>query len=293
MSSNLALSSVELLVKDSVVASLCRHGRKKMKQLEKDFSVAVALDRRKGILTIRGNVQSVEEAQKVVAVMSGPRIRVPAPLWAELLRTRTVDGPACLVESMQTACGCRVHIERTRHEVRIFGDETSVMKAEATLARLGPLCIEHLIPVKDSGKLSSSSLELLSQQLDVSLRLETDAVALLGMQDNVQRATAAIKEYIDNPESHPLSSTVAMKQQQKMESVLVPMKGGGGLSELDTTESMSSFTDSPDSTEDGRSQHRRRPAAHQVAQREPKQQLQSEKREQPSSSQESDGSQAS
>lgn len=197
---------VELPLDPCVLASLCRRGRKKLKQLERDYPVHVLLDRQHQFLAVTGPEDAVAQVKKVVNAMVGPRIKVRAPLWAELLRTRSLPEPECLVETVQSLCDCRVHIERSQHEVRIFGEEASIQQAEAMLRKMESTCIEKSIPVRDVSVLSAKALEDLADDHSVSLRLDATSVALLGTKDNVERAAVPVQEYVRSPGKPPRSA---------------------------------------------------------------------------------------
>mmetsp|Transcript_41208 Transcript_41208/g.132704 ORF Transcript_41208/g.132704 Transcript_41208/m.132704 type:complete len:469 (-) Transcript_41208:413-1819(-) len=198
--------TVDLALDDAVFAAFCRRGRKRLKEMQNTYSVALRLNRDRCQLQVTGKASAVAAVKKHVAMMSGPRRMVSAALWAEFMRTRTIQGTEALIERLQEGCGCRVHIERSQHEVRIFGDSEAVAKADKLLEDLASQCTQSEVGVADRSALSARALDALARSSGVSLRVEQDCVMVLGMQDAVAKAIGPLREYIGDPTSHPLHS---------------------------------------------------------------------------------------
>mmetsp|Transcript_152601 Transcript_152601/g.487582 ORF Transcript_152601/g.487582 Transcript_152601/m.487582 type:complete len:488 (+) Transcript_152601:1-1464(+) len=198
------MACTELPLDDAVFTSFCRRGRKRLRQMQETFGVTLRLDRQQLVLRVIGPASNVQTVSQHVATLSGPRRPVPAPVWAELMRTRTLQGPEALVERLQDACGCRIHIERSDREVRIFGDEEAVAKADQLLDELALKCTQDMIPISDSSTLSGPTLQVLAQKARVSLRVEPCRLVVYGLKDLVAEALVPLREYVEAPTSHPL-----------------------------------------------------------------------------------------
>jgi len=197
----------DIVLDDATLATFCRRGRRRLRDLQASCNVTLRLDRVRSLLRVTGAAENIDMVRKQLATMNGPRRAVPAAVWAELMRTRTMSGSEeALIEMMQEKCGCRVHIERSRHEVRIFGDEEGVRKADEILSELATQCAQACVPINDSAQLAGASLQALAHQCGVSLRIEQCRVIVFGRKTSLMKAVEELRSYIADPAGHPLAS---------------------------------------------------------------------------------------
>jgi len=128
---------------------------------------------------------------------------VPAALWTELMRTRTLanDADEGLVAWLQQQSGCRIHIERERQEVRIFGPGEEVVVAERLLEDLAERCGEEHVAV-DTAALDKLGLLALAESCGVTLRVETGQLTVLGLRPAVAQAVQALRRHITSPNAY-------------------------------------------------------------------------------------------
>lgn len=140
---------VEIHLDSELLNILCRRGRRRLRLIQTDCGVGARLDRARSVLHVSGSEAAVQDVRRQLSSLRGPRKAVSPAVWAELMRTRTLadsseDG---LVAWLQQESGCRIHIERTRQEVRIFGPNEDVAVAEQMLEELERSCTEDLAQV--------------------------------------------------------------------------------------------------------------------------------------------------
>ncbi|CAK0840364.1 unnamed protein product, partial [Prorocentrum cordatum] len=115
-----------------LLSILCRRGRRRLRLLQLETRANIWIDRGRGVLHASGPEAALGELQRQLASLRGPRKNVSAAVWSELMRTRTnsKDPEEGLVARLQQESGCRIHIERDRHQVRIFGPSDEVRVCE-------------------------------------------------------------------------------------------------------------------------------------------------------------------
>jgi len=213
---NMVLSSASLMDRnaDSISAAIkldpellstfCRRGRQRLQEIQACSHATLKLDRTKGLLWATGSERAIAEVRVRLECLGGPRKTVSAAVWAELMRTRTlVEGPAVsksAVERIQHLSGCRVHIERSKHEVRLFGPKSASAVADLLLNELEEMCTENLVDTPDAQRLSSDVLHQIAHSGSVSMRLEPQQIAVLGLRCAVEPAVAELKQYMANPD---------------------------------------------------------------------------------------------
>jgi len=112
------------------------------------------------------------------------------------MRTRTMQDPdQAIVTRLEQETGCRVHIERSRREVRLFGPSPGAQAASKRLDELGAMCCEEVVPVP-IGNVSPEALQVLAHDCRVTLRVEDMQIVVLGLQDYVNKATFDLKKLI-------------------------------------------------------------------------------------------------
>jgi hypothetical protein len=181
-----------------------------LREIQTTCKVKVSLDKLRGKLHISGSESDVAAAKYHIGGLGGPRKVVKPALWAELLRTRTIpSGQQAHITNIQQESGCRIHIERSRHEVRLFGHDDTTTVAERLLDELAVRCTEVVLPMP-SGISNSPAVQAVADGCGVTLCLEERQVAVLGIRDSVNNAVEVLKNQINSPEMPlPLSPPLA------------------------------------------------------------------------------------
>eukprot|EP00439_Symbiodinium_sp_Y106_P086169 s60_g31.t1 len=120
-------------------------------------------------------------------------VRTPDPTGQE-------DGVA--LQRIQNQSGCRLHIERSRSEVRLFGSKEAAAVADRLLDDFQKMCIERLVPCPKSSNLDLDRLNEMAQVLCVTFRLEEELIFILGLEEVVVAATQELGKYLSNPEAY-------------------------------------------------------------------------------------------
>lgn len=179
-----ARTTVQIPLDDALVNGFRRRGRRKLREIEEACpDVLVKFDKASGCLVVKGAWEAVRRVQDQVDCMRGPRKQLSPALWAELMRTRSC--PLGVLERLQAAVGARLHIERQRSEVRIFGPIAAVAQAELLLDRMELACVE--VCLEGVATPSQEELELWSSTWCVSFRREAGRLWVLGFRALVQR----------------------------------------------------------------------------------------------------------
>merc|ERR1719277_1098332 len=96
-----------------------------------------------------------------LAVISAPRKPVSGAVWAELMRTRMFEAnsPSATLSQLQQGSGCRVHIERHRQEVRLFGTSEAIEKAEDLIEQLAEKVTERVVMVPSGSMPTATAVQ--------------------------------------------------------------------------------------------------------------------------------------
>jgi len=105
---------------------------------------------------------------------------------------------------MQEECGCRIHIERSLPEVRIFGEDDGVQIAIRLLATLEEQVAEASVPVPEVAKLSPTLLQRLAHRRQVTLRVEPSRVLVLGLTERLDDTVNEVCRYLEDPQGYEL-----------------------------------------------------------------------------------------
>jgi len=198
----------ETLLEADVLSALCRRSRRRLRDIEARCQVTMKIDRLRGVLCTSGTEAGIRAAQRQVACMSGQRKSVAVAVWAELMRTRTIQQPGtseATIAWLQQESGCRVHIERSRCEVRLFGDPEGIDVADRLIADLENVCTEEPVYVENADQLPMSTLEALARSGNVTLCIEEGSIVVRGLKNQVARTAEELRAYVASPQSyHPL-----------------------------------------------------------------------------------------
>jgi hypothetical protein len=215
-SSNGGQVTVSVALEPEVLDSLSRRGRRRLKDIQSTCQVTAKLDKMAGLLHISGHEEGVDSAKRLIVGLGGPRVAVNIAVWAELLRTRTLqEGSQAIMAKIQSESGCRIHIERSRHEVRLFGDREAVVAAHKLLEQLNGDCMEAAVPMTPESHMQSA-LHALAHECGVTLRLDETQVGVLGMRGAVCKAVKELERCLADPEAlshyHPPEETLENPQ---------------------------------------------------------------------------------
>lgn len=186
----------EIALEPELLNSLYRRGGRRLRDIQKSCRVSVWFDKFRGVLQLSGSQACVAAAKNLIAGLGGPRLPVSAAVWSELSRTRKLlSGPEAAVANIQLESGCRIHVERTRYEVHLFGDAGSVAIAEKLLSELDQKCIEEVMKLSEL-ELAVPDLQAIANQCGVTLRFEEeeDMVQILGIRDSVKKTLDTISQ---------------------------------------------------------------------------------------------------
>mmetsp|Transcript_110499 Transcript_110499/g.276668 ORF Transcript_110499/g.276668 Transcript_110499/m.276668 type:complete len:495 (-) Transcript_110499:261-1745(-) len=193
-----SIVSVSFPLGPELLQLLCRRSRKRLREIQESCNLLQArIDRSQSCLCITGTKAAICAARTQLETLCGPRKRVPKAFWAELMRTRMLQAAPSQIHvlSLQHATGCRVHIERDKCEVRLFGANTNVVEAMSIIDRLQGDCVEAFFPMQDGLQFSISVLEALGRQFGVTLLAAEGGVSVLGLHAAVEHTMRELDLY--------------------------------------------------------------------------------------------------
>eukprot|EP00437_Effrenium_voratum_P009953 CAMPEP_0181430710 /NCGR_PEP_ID=MMETSP1110-20121109/17864_1 /TAXON_ID=174948 /ORGANISM="Symbiodinium sp., Strain CCMP421" /LENGTH=390 /DNA_ID=CAMNT_0023554035 /DNA_START=27 /DNA_END=1200 /DNA_ORIENTATION=+ len=233
--------TLEITLDPELNASFCRRGRRRLREIQASSRAQLKFDRARGVLRVSGSEAAVQEVQRQLECLGGPRKSVNNAVWAELMRTRmSDDSTSSAVQRIQQLSGCRVHIERTAKEVRLFGPKLAVTAAAHFLEDLQALCTQKEVEL-DS--VSGTNLQQVAQQHCVTIMAEEEHCNVLGFDFAVERALQHLREGRRAEDSAPCAETTA-----QIAAALVKLAGDG--SSVSTSGSVKAqFEDSDYSSE--------------------------------------------
>jgi len=169
-------------------------------------------------LQVVGSETGIQAVRRQLESFAGPRKPVPTAVWAELMRTRMHSTTALIsVATIQEETGCRVHIERSRCEVRLFGDVQGVRQASERIDELATRCIESFVPLAGCSDIPAEELQNLAHDNRVTFFQESGKIVVYGLKDAVSKAVVSLQEAIasrpaeatdvSSPEENRASST--------------------------------------------------------------------------------------
>lgn len=188
--------SREIPLNQELLASFSGRGRRRLRDLKQATETVLKLDRAKSCLQVRGTERSIADLRRHLETLIGHRRCVSAGAWAELMRTRTViDSSEAAIQHIQEESGCRVHIERTTQEVRLYGPEQSLKVADRLLKEL----TEETDVQQVEGMLSPELLEQVTLRQGVTLRMRETCIEVLGRKAATRAAAAELEKLIKDP----------------------------------------------------------------------------------------------
>jgi hypothetical protein len=218
----------EIVLEPELLNSLYRRGGRRLRDIQKSCKVNVWFDKFRGVLQISGTETCVAAAKNLIEGLGGPRAPVSAAVWAELSRTRKLlSGPEAAVARIQQESGCRIHVERTRQEVHLFGNSESVTIAQKLLDELEQSCSEEVVKL-NGDMVNSTTLQAIANKCGVTMRLEDDLLHLLGLHEAVKKSLDTLNQVMKDADFRlelPVTPTenVDMKADVRCPSATHPM----------------------------------------------------------------------
>lgn len=208
--------TVEIPLEPELLNTLYRRSRRRLRDIQSSCRAALKLDRARGVLRATGSEDAVQAVRRQLENLSGPVKPLPVAVWAELMRTRTLKvSPKASIARMQAASGCRIHIERCRHEVRLFGPNDGVVVANRLLDEFSEMCGEEAVPLADPTTLSPSVLQAISHSFGITLCVEDRQIKVLGLKEPIGLAVAKLHEYLADPHGIDLGSLPEAPESQE------------------------------------------------------------------------------
>jgi len=188
---------VEIQLGEELLGLLSRRSRRRIHDIHESCNVRTKLDKMRGVLQVVGSESGIQAVRKQLESFSGPSKPVSTAVWAELMRTRMQSTTALItVATMQEETGCRVHIERSRCEVRLFGDAQGVRQASERIDELELHCVEACVPCYGCFKLPDEQLQKLAHDHRVSFFQEAHMISIYGLKDAVRKAVVSLQKAI-------------------------------------------------------------------------------------------------
>jgi len=193
----LNVKMIEIDLDPELMNTLCRRGRRRLREIQTACQAVVKLDRVNSILRVYGAEDAIYAVRQHLSHLGGPRKAVSAPVWAELMRTRTHQSTEyAAVAQIQQDSGCRIHIERSHLEVRLFGPDDSITVAERLLEKLSEECTEEVTPLP-MGSLSVTVLQSIADSHGVTICVDEEQVVTFGRRTKVKSAVGELASYSD------------------------------------------------------------------------------------------------
>mmetsp|Transcript_2303 Transcript_2303/g.4803 ORF Transcript_2303/g.4803 Transcript_2303/m.4803 type:complete len:461 (-) Transcript_2303:124-1506(-) len=211
---------VEIPITAAVESSLCRRGRRRFRDLQANSVAKIRFDRPRRVLRVFGNEQEVESVRRQLECLGGQRKLVSTAVWCELMRNRCVeDAEKSTLHYFQKESGCRIHIERSHQEVRLFGPDECTAAAEQLIDNFALQCIELPLAVQD-GLLPDETIQEITEACAVTLNVETEQLVLYGLQDAVNRAARSLLKHIEYTPMAPSNEEAALRARQSIRAYL-------------------------------------------------------------------------
>lgn len=203
--------SVEILLDPEVLRALYRRGRRRLRDIQSASQASLKLDRLRGVLKVMGSKEAVADVQRQLDCVLGSHLEVSAPVWAELMRTRAdPDLSQAAVAQIQQASGCRIHIERSSHQVQLFGPTETNIVAQHLLQELEGMCVEETVDVDSPMNLDLEELQKFAAEFGVTLQVEEMHISVFGIKGAVLEAAKALRSYDSG--QNPLDPSIDRSQ---------------------------------------------------------------------------------
>lgn len=193
----------EIPLNDELLTSFSGRGRRRLRDLKQQTETVLKLDKNKSCLQVRGSEKSIANLRQHLETLIGHRRPISAPVWAELMRTRTQTTPDAAIQYIQEQSGCRVHIERQTHEVRLYGPDENLKVADRLLKELGRDTDLRVV----EGMVSPQLLERVALAKGVTMRVRDTFIEVLGRTSATEEACAELEKLLER-DAEPAAVTV-------------------------------------------------------------------------------------
>lgn len=185
--------SCEIPLNEELLTSFSGRGRRRLKDLKQQTETVLKLDKNKSCLQVRGSEKSIADLRQHLETLIGHRRPISAPVWAELMRTRTQTTADAAIQYIQEQSGCRVHIERQTHEVRLYGPDENLKVADRLLKELGRDTDLRVV----EGMVSPQLLERIALSKGVTMRVRDTFIEVLGRTSATEEACAELEKLLE------------------------------------------------------------------------------------------------
>jgi len=188
--------TAEIGLSADVLAAICRRGRLHLRNIQSSSQATLKLDRFRGVLEVTGSKGAIADVHTQLECLTGPFLSVSASVWAELMRTRTnPDVSLAAVARLQEQSGCRIHIERSLPQIRLFGPKDKTGIAQRLLNLLESMCVEEAVEMKCPQYLDLQMLQTFAEEFGVTLQVEEKQIVVLGIDGAVKEASRELRNY--------------------------------------------------------------------------------------------------
>lgn len=192
----------EIPLNDELLTSFSGRGRRRLRDLKQQTETVLKLDKNKSCLQVRGTEKSIADLRQHLETLIGHRRPISAPVWAELMRTRTQTTSDAAIQYIQEQSGCRVHIERQTHEVRLYGPDENLKVADRLLKELGRDTDLRVV----EGMVSPQLLERVALSKGVTMRVRDTFIEVLGRTSATEEACAELEKLLERAEAEPAAA---------------------------------------------------------------------------------------
>jgi len=200
--------TVEISLDPELLNTLHRRSRRRLRDIQASCQALLKLDHARSSLRVSGSEEAIRSVRRHLENLSGPCKPLAPAVWAELMRTRTLCySSRATIAKMQNQSGCRIHIERGKQEVRLFGPKEGIVVAVRLLDEFAETCGEEVVSVgSPTSALSSVKLQALAHAFGITLRVEDQDVVVLGIKASVAEACKELRRYVSDPEGYSVES---------------------------------------------------------------------------------------
>lgn len=205
--------SAEIRIESELLESFTRRGRRRIRDLQLHCQVSAKVDKHRGSLIVSAESdEAIENVRRYLSFLTGPVREVSTAVWAELMRTRILEDPSqSAVARLQEASGCRVHIERTSQEVRIFGPKEGTHIVDKMLEEMDNDCTEIMISIDPNVILDPERLKVIAHERGITFRTSSAQISVLGRKDFVEAAAADVERYASELGGHCINTTEVIR----------------------------------------------------------------------------------
>lgn len=188
--------TVEIQIEPQLFESICRRGHRRLREIRAASQASLKLHHPRRVLEVKGTESGIAQVFKQLESLTGHHVSVKAAVWAELMRTRTNPDPnQAAIARIQKETECRVHIERTCLEIRLFGGNQSILPAQRLLSVLESICTEEVLDVENPSLLNHDDLRIFAEEFGITLLLEPTQLRIFGIKAAVNEASQELRSH--------------------------------------------------------------------------------------------------